>query len=157
MGARKPVSLIGQSQTKVERPFRYIRDDFFLASSFRDLADLNEQLRRWLDAVANPRVHATTRRVLNEAFAEEKLHLRPLPLAPFRAVLRLERRISSEGMVSVGGKFYSVPDATRRRTVELHTLPEEVRYRSPARVRGPCGVPLRRLRRLGAGRNRATA
>ncbi len=79
---------------QVERPFRYIREDFFLARSFRNLADLNDQLRRWLDGIANPRLHATTRRVVNEAFAEEPLHLRPLPLAPFQSVLRLERRIS---------------------------------------------------------------
>ena len=116
-----------KTKGKVERPFRYIREDFFLARSFRNLADLNDQLRRWLDTVANPRVHASTRRIVNEAFAEEKPHLRPLPLAPFRAVLRLERRISREGMVSVGGNFYSVPDATRRRTVEVHTLAEEIR------------------------------
>ncbi len=115
-----------KTKGKVERPFRYIREDFFLARSFRNLADLNEQLRRWLDSVANPRVHATTRRVVNEAFAEEKPHLKPLPLAPFRAVLRLERRISREGMVSVAGNFYSVPDATRRRAVEVHTLAEEI-------------------------------
>ncbi len=77
--------------------------------------------------MANPRVHATTRRVVNEAFAEERPRLRQLPLAPFRAVLRLERRISREGMVSVGGNLYSVPDATRRRPVEVHTLAEEIR------------------------------
>jgi len=116
-----------KTKGKVERPFRYIREDFFLARSFRHLDDLNGQLRHWLDSVANPRIHATTRRVVNEAFAEEQAHLRPLPLAPFRAVLRLERRISSEGMVSVGGNFYSVPDATRRRVVEVHTLAEEIR------------------------------
>ena len=116
-----------KTKGKVERPFRYIREDFFLARSFRNLADLNEQLRRWLDDVANSRRHATTRRIVNEAFAEEKPYLKPLPLAPFRAVLRLERRISHEGMVSVGGNFYSVPDATRRRTVEVHTLAEEIR------------------------------
>ncbi|MBV9813009.1 MAG: IS21 family transposase [Acetobacteraceae bacterium] len=116
-----------KTKGKVERPFRYIREDFFLARSFRNLGDLNEQLRHWLDRVANPRLHATTRRIVNEAFAEEKPSLKPLPLAPFRAVLRLERRISHEGMVSVGGNFYSVPDATRRRTVEVHTLAEEVR------------------------------
>ncbi|WPZ35871.1 MULTISPECIES: IS21 family transposase [Thalassobaculum] len=116
-----------KTKGKVERPFRYIREDFFLARSFRNLDDLNEQLRRWLDSVANPRVHATTRRVVNEAFAEEKPHLLVLPLAPFRSVLRLERRISREGMVSVGGNFYSVPDATRRRTVEVHTLAQEIR------------------------------
>ncbi|WGF90218.1 IS21 family transposase [Marinivivus vitaminiproducens] len=116
-----------KTKGKVERPFRYIREDFFLARSFRNLDDLNAQLRYWLETVANPRVHATTRRVVNDAFAEERPHLRPLPLAPFRSVLKLERRISREGMVSVGGNAYSVPDATTRRVVEVHTLAEEVR------------------------------
>lgn len=115
-----------KTKGKVERPFRYIREDFFLARSFRNLDDLNEQLRDWLDKVANPRLHATTRRVVDEAFAEERLQLRPLPPGPFRSVLKLERRISRDGMVSVGGNFYSVPDATRRRNVEVHTLAEEV-------------------------------
>jgi transposase len=116
-----------KTKGKVERPFRYIREDFFLARSFRNLDDLNAQLRHWLDTVANPRVHATTRCVVNEAFAEERTALRPLPLAPFRSVLKLERRISREGMISVGGNFYSVPDATRRRVVEVHTLADEIR------------------------------
>jgi transposase len=115
-----------KTKGKVERPFRYIREDFFLARSFRNLDDLNGQLRHWIDTVANPRVHATTQRVVNEAFAEEKPHLKILPLAPFRSVLKLERRVSHEGMVSVGGNFYSVPDATRKRTVEVHTLANEV-------------------------------
>jgi hypothetical protein len=72
-------------------------------------------------------VHATTKRVVNEAFAEEKPALRPLPLAPYRAVLKLERRVSHEGMVSVGGNLYSVPDTTRRRVLEVHVLADEVR------------------------------
>jgi transposase len=116
-----------KTKGKVERPFRYIREDFFLARTFRNLDDLNAQLRHWLDAIANPRLHATTQRVVNEAFAEEKPHLKTLPLAPFRSVLRLERRVSHEGMVSVGGNLYSVPDATRKRVVEVHTLADEVR------------------------------
>jgi transposase len=116
-----------KTKGKVERPYRYIREDFFLARSFRNLDDLNAQLRHWLDMVANPRVHATTQRVVNEAFAEEKRHLKMLPLAPFGSVLKLERRVSHEGMVSVGGNLYSVPDATRKRVVEVHTLANEVR------------------------------
>ena len=70
-----------KTKGKVERPYRYIREDFFLARSFRNLDDLNAQLGYWLDSVANPRVHATTQRVVNEAFAEEKPHLKTLPLA----------------------------------------------------------------------------
>jgi len=116
-----------KTKGKVERPFRYIREDFFLARSCRDLEDLNLQLRHWLDTVANPRVHATTKRVVNEAFAEERPALRPLPLAPYRAVLKLERRVSHEGMVNVGGNAYSVPDTARRRVLELHCLLDEIR------------------------------
>jgi hypothetical protein len=116
-----------KTKGKVERPFRYIREDFFLARSFRNLDDLNAQLQHWLGTVANPRVHATTQRVVNEAFAEERPQLMTLPLAPFCSVLKLERRVSHEGMVSVGGNLYSVPDATRKRIVDVHTLANEVR------------------------------
>jgi len=116
-----------KTKGKVERPFRYIREDFFLGNSFCNLDDLNAQLRHWLDTVANPRVHATTHRVVNEAFAEEKPALKPLPLAPYRTVLKLERRISHEGMVSIGGNLYSVPDTTRRRVVDVHVFADEIR------------------------------
>ena len=51
-----------KTKGKVERPFRYIRQDFFLGRSFRNLDDLNQQLQDWLDQVANVRLHATTKR-----------------------------------------------------------------------------------------------
>ncbi len=111
----------------MERPFRYIREDFFLGRSFRNRDDLNVQFRQWLDQVANARVHATTHRVVSEHFAEEQPRLQPLPAGPFQAVLRLERRITKDGMVSVDGNLYSVPDTTRRRPVEVHSTANEVR------------------------------
>ncbi len=116
-----------KTKGKVERPFRYIREDFFLGRSFRNRDDLNGQFRQWLDQVANARVHATTRRVVSEHFAEERPSLQPLPAGPFQAVLRLERRITKDGMVSVDGNLYSVPDTTRRRPVEVHSTADEVR------------------------------
>lgn len=57
---------------KVERPFSYIRQDFFLARTFRNLDDLNAQLDDWLATVANVRVHGTTQRIVAEAFAAEQ-------------------------------------------------------------------------------------
>ena len=116
-----------KTKGKVERPFRYIREDFFLGRSFRNRDDLNAQFRQWLDQVANARTHATTHRVVSEHFAEERPRLQPLPAGPFQAVLRLERRITKDGMVSVDGNLYSVPDTTRRRPVEVHTTANEVR------------------------------
>jgi hypothetical protein len=116
-----------KTKGKVERPFRYIREDFFLGRSFRHLDDLNGQFRQWLDQVANMRTHATTKRVVAEHFAEERPTLRPLTAGTFQAVLRLERRITRDGMVSVDGNLYSVPNSARRRTVEIHSTANEVR------------------------------
>ncbi|MGF6178996.1 IS21 family transposase, partial [Ensifer sp. 4252] len=115
-----------KTKGKVERPFSYIRQDFFLARSFRNLEDLNEQLRDWLDTVANARLHGTTQCIVNEAFAREKPELQSLPSTSFGALLKLERRVSHDGLVSIGGNYYSVPDRTRR-VVEVHQLPDQIR------------------------------
>lgn len=116
-----------KTKGKVERPFRYIRQDFFLGRTFRNLDDLNAQFGQWRREIANPRLHATTGRIVDEAFAEEKPRLIPLPAIAYSAVLTIERRVSHEGMVSVGGNLYSVPDATRKRIVEVQNHPNEVR------------------------------
>ena len=123
-----------KTKGKVERPFRYIREDFFLARSFRDMDDLNTQFTDWLATVANARCHGTTRRVVAEAFAEEQEQLRPLPALPFNAVLSLQRRVSHDGMVSVDGNRYSVPDCTRRRVVEVQTRADEVHIYEGSRL-----------------------
>jgi transposase len=114
-----------KTKGKVERPYRYVRQDFFLARSFRNLDDLNAQFGVWLAEIANPRCHATTRRIVSEAFAEEQLSV--LPAIPYSAAITVERRISRDGMVSVDGNLYSVPDSTRRRTVEVQVYPKEIR------------------------------
>ena len=122
-----------KTKGKVERPFSYIRQDFFLARSFRNLDDLNAQLRDWLDTVANVRLHGTTQRIVAEAFAAEQPELQPLPAGPFDALLKLERRVSHEGLVSIGGNTYSVPDRTRR-IVEVHQLPDQIRILDQGRL-----------------------
>jgi len=123
-----------KTKGKVERPFRYIRSDFFMAQQFTDLADMNRQLRHWLDAVANARVHATTGRVVLEHFRQEHPSLQTLPAGRFDAVLRVERRVSSDGCVSIGGNYYSVPDGTRRRALEVETTADQVRIHEDGRL-----------------------
>jgi transposase len=114
-----------KTKGKVERPYRYVRQDFFLARSFRNLDDLNAQFGAWLAEIANPRRHASTRQIIVEAFAKERLQA--LPAIPYSAAITVERRISRDGMVSVDGNLYSVPDSTRRRTVEVQIYPKEIR------------------------------
>lgn len=115
-----------KTKGKVERPFSYIRQDFFLARRFRNLEDMNVQLIGWLGSVANARTHGTTQRIVAEAFAAEQSELQNLPDQPFGAVLKLERRVSHDGFVAIGGNYYSVPDRTRR-IVEVQQMPDRIR------------------------------
>lgn len=52
----------------------------------------------------------------------------------FDAVLRLERRITNDGCVSVGGNLYSVPNGTRRRPVDVELTAHEVRISEQGQV-----------------------
>ena len=108
-------------------PLRYTEFQTLPARAFRNLDDLNAQFDTWRTEVANPRVHATTRRVVEDAFAEELPHLKPSPAIPYEAVLTIERRVSKDGMVSVGGNLYSVPDTARKRLLEVQHHATEVR------------------------------
>src|SRR6266568_3567232 len=92
-----------KTKGKVERPFSYIRQDFFLGRSFRNLEDLNAQLIDWLDTVANVRVHGTTQRVVAEAFAAEQPELQTLP----------EHRFVAEHPVLEGRKQYRIDRSHR--------------------------------------------
>lgn len=123
-----------KTKGKIERPFRYVRANFFLARSFANLEDLNRQLRAWLDTVANARLHGSTGRVVAEHFATERASLKALPAGRFDAVLRTERRVSHEGMVSVGGNLYSVPDGTVKRVLEVETTADCVRIHDGRRL-----------------------
>lgn len=78
----------------VERPYRYVRRDFFLARTFRDLDDLNAQFDGWRSDIANARVHATTGRVVVEHFAEERPALTAHPAVFYSAVFTVVRRVS---------------------------------------------------------------
>ena len=129
--------------------------NFFLARSFANLEDLNRQLRVWLDTVANARLHGSTGRVVAEHLATERASLKALPAGRFDAELRTERRVSHEGMVSVGGNLYSVPDGAVKRVLEVETTADCVRLvEVHAPLHGQAGhATYRRLRGL-AGRHR---
>lgn len=63
---------------KIERGgVGYLRQNFWPLRTFTDLADVNRQVRQWLDEVANKRIHSLTRQRPEERFHAEAL--RPLP------------------------------------------------------------------------------
>ncbi len=75
-----------KTKGKVERPIRYLRDNFLYGRAFVSDADLNDQVAHWLATVANVREHATTKWVPTERFTTvEQPVLRPLPATPYRS------------------------------------------------------------------------
>jgi len=77
-----------QTKGKVERPVRYLRDNFVYGRTFANDADLDQQRRQWLDDVANVRVHATTRERPRDRFdRDERLLLHPLAPRPYTSLV----------------------------------------------------------------------
>ncbi len=69
-----------QTKGKVERPIRYLRENFFYGREFANDEEVNERLRGWLSGVANVRVHGTLKERVSDRFERERPLL--LPLAP---------------------------------------------------------------------------
>lgn len=63
----------------VESGVKYVKGNFLPTRTFRDLADLNEQARRWVFDEAGARIHGTTRQQPLERFLLEKPLMRKLP------------------------------------------------------------------------------
>ena len=63
-----------KTKGKVERPIRYVRDNFVYGREFLNDLDLDEQRGRWLEK-ANNRLHGTTQAVPRLRFEQEETHL----------------------------------------------------------------------------------
>ena len=125
----RPVAVArGNEKGRVERAIRYIRDSFFAAREFTDLADLNAQARAWCEQVAAERLcpEDRTRRV-REVFADERERLLALPDNPFPCEEREQIDVRRSPYVRFDLNDYSVPHTCVRRSVEVHATLEWVR------------------------------
>lgn len=84
-----------KTKGKVERPIRYVRGNFLYGRAFVGDADLDDQRQRWLDDVANVRVHRTTQAVPRVRFeADEHALLQPLAARSYRPLVLPPERTS---------------------------------------------------------------
>jgi len=111
---------------KVERPFHYLEEDFLRARTFASWDDLRVQVRQWLDTVANVRVHGTTRRRVDEAYAEEQPCLITLPSVPYPAARQETRTVQKDGYVPIDGSYYPVPGQRPGQQVSVRIDPVRV-------------------------------
>lgn len=68
-----------------------------------------EEAQTYLDRWANTHIHGTTKRQVAAMFREEKSHLMPLPLEPFRYYQYGERVVHLDSCVEVEAAYYGLP------------------------------------------------
>ena len=85
-----------QTKGKVERPIRYLRENFFYGRTFVSDSDLNAQALDWLGTVANVRTHGTLRERPVDRFERERDLLKPLASRPYRSLVLPPDRIEKK-------------------------------------------------------------
>ena len=125
----RPVAVArGNEKGRVERAIRYIRDAFFSARAFADLADLNRQAAEWTASAAVDRPWVEDReRTVRQAFDDERGVLLPLPSEPFPAHERVEVEVGKTPYVRFDLNDYSVPHDRTQRTLVVFADLETVR------------------------------
>jgi transposase len=111
----------GNEKGKVERAIQYLRHSFFAARRFVSIAELNEQLREWIDRVAfaRPRPQDPDRRTVRDAFEQERPRLLPLPEHPFSCDVVRGVTSGKTPYVRFDLNDYSIPARLVRRPLTL--------------------------------------
>ena len=125
----RPVAVArGNEKGRVERAIRYVRDAFFAAREFADLADLNAQARLWCEGQASDRRWPEDGRLsVREAFDAERGSLLARPEREYALGERVAVQVGKTPYVRFDLNDYSVPHTHVRRT--LGVLADEQRVR----------------------------
>jgi len=95
---------------KIERGIDYVKDSALKGRRFADLAAQNRHLIEWETAVADTRIHGTTRKQVGKVFEQvERNALLPLPAGRFPVFREAQRSVHRDGHVEVAKAYYSVP------------------------------------------------
>ena len=92
---------------KIERAVGYLRQNFWPLRTFTDLTDVNSQVRRWLEQVANQRRHRETGETPEARFQPETLRALPVIAPDYRD--SAEALVHKDLRLSFDGNRYCVP------------------------------------------------
>jgi transposase len=116
---------------KVESGIGHTQKTPLKGMRFESLEEAQAYLDRWEERWADTRIHGTTKRQVAAMFAEEKPHLLPLPLEPFRYYEYGERVVNLDGCVEVKAAYYSLPPGWIGRSVNVQWDELYVRILNP--------------------------
>jgi transposase len=132
----RPVAVArGNEKGRVERSIRYIRDNFFAARVFADVADLNAQAKAWTDGPASTRPWPEgVQLTVAQAFETEQPKLMALPMDGYPVDARLEVSVAKTPYVRFDLNDYSIPHTHVQRTVTVLASADRVRVLDGATI-----------------------
>jgi transposase len=132
----RPVAVFrGNEKGRVERAIRYVREAFFAAREFRDLADLNAQADAWcLGQAADRRCPEDGTMSVREAFLLEQPRLLSLPDNPFPTDERVDVKAGKTPYVRFDLNDYSIPHTHVQRILTVQASGDQVRILDGAQV-----------------------
>jgi transposase len=104
---------------KVEAGVGHAQKTPLKGKRFETLEEAQAYLDRWETNCADTRIHGTTKRQVAAMFVEEKPHLLPLPLEPFRYYQYGQRVVHLDGCVEVEAAYYGLPPGWIGRLVHV--------------------------------------
>jgi transposase len=101
-----------QSKGKVENVIRYIKYNFLRGRKYINTPLLNQQSAQWLSRTANAKMHATTRKIPQQEWEQEKAFLKPLD--GFYQLQQEQQwyNVRKDNTIAYKGNFYCLPKGT---------------------------------------------
>jgi transposase len=95
---------------KIESGVKYAQNNALKGRTFHSLVEQNQYLLEWESAVADTRIHGTTRQQVGKVFEEvERSKLLPLPASLFPVFEEAPRTVHQDGYIELHKAYYSVP------------------------------------------------
>jgi len=106
---------------------QYVKKNFLNGLDLSgSLAGINAAAQRWLDEVANVRIHGETRQKPMDLFAQEKPALRPLPAALYDVGRTQAAHATHRFRIHFDGNRYSVPSEYVGTQLSIRAYPDRL-------------------------------
>ena len=116
---------------KVESGVAHAQKTPLEGKRFESLEEAQAYLDHWEERWADKRIHGRTKRQVAAMFAEEKPHLKQLPVEPFRYYQYGKRTVHLDGCVEVEAAYYGAPPGWISRQVDVQWDAMYVRLLDP--------------------------
>ena len=94
---------------KVESGVKYVKHNFFVGREGSDSNEAKRDLAKWIEVIANRRLHGTTWRTPRELFVDEASKLLPLPDRRFELATWHQATVHHDSHITFDKRLYSVP------------------------------------------------